>query len=524
MSTCTHPIREGQGYSENFSIIGTCNEDAWGTCKTCGAWWWCIIDTGKFQFEDQRLLPTDLAEKAILHHDPKALAELFVGMNLPHGPVWEFASALVSIFRQLTPNSTDADRARAIEAEKPTGYWAEAARTLAQEAAAKPSAPDVPFQFDLRVPNVQFGEWFEVGEALVILSAKPELFRLEKKGLVHLPLSSQAKFLARGDDRLMLAVPPGIIVMDAAGQATSWPLASPYEVSALDGGWWLFVPETKDDQDRAIEFHKPDGRGHVKLPRRFFGDSSFMPPPRRFAGGWIVSNLVDDDGKVQALTLFDADFKTVAYSTGIDGVRQVTPIDDESFWASIDGTMERWVRRDKSLDRAQTFASRSSFIVGDTLITDAPDGEVIGRGMDGRYRWSWKRSTNGATYGVAGLDCVLLYDDDRAHWLGSDGKLRDSFSVESADVAVGREKTIYVKSRAELFLISETMRSIVVGLDARLETTSGDAALVKTPKEWLVVGHEGVKGRFEAPGASYSVVGTRGLWVVERNRIRGIFP
>lgn len=524
MKTCKHPIREGRGYADNFEVIGSHSTDAWGRCKTCGAWWWSVIDDGKFQYEDKWLVSTDLAEAALLRRDPDALARLFVSMDLPKGPVWEFSQSLAEIFRALTPNATDAERATALEAAGAKERWAEAARQMSLDAAA--DTPDMPLAFDvdLRVPNVTFRECYEVGDAVVLLSAGPELFRLERRGLVQLPLAAEPHFLAGADDRLMLAVANGIVVLDAAGQATSWPMPAPYEVTELDDGWWLFVPKT-GETERFVEFHAPDGRPKVKLRRRFAGDSNWMPPPRRFAGGWIVSDLVDDDGKTQALTLFDANFETIAFSEGIVGTRQVTPIDESSFWASMDGTMERWVRRDRALDRAQTFAMRSSWVVGDLLICDTAEGEVIARSLDGRFRWTYKRSTDGATYGTETKRGVLVYDNSRAHLLGADGVVKREFPVESPDVLGGRSGTVYLKAGAELWIVDEDARAIVVGSDASLETTCGDDALLRREDgRCLLVGKEGIRGTFEAKDASFSVVGTRGgPWVIEGDRIRGRF-
>jgi hypothetical protein len=522
--TCTHAIREGQGYSDNFEIVGSHSDDAWGRCKTCGTWWWCIIDQGKFQYEASWLIPTDLAEPALLRHDPDALAQLFVTCNLPHGPMWEWSASLIEIVRALTPGSTDAIRALALERAGAKGEWEQAIRTMRLDASASVPKKELAFEVDLRVPNVQFREWFEVGDALVLLSEGSELFRLERRGLVQLPLGAKPSVLAHQSERILLGVGPGWVVLDAAGQATSGMLQGDYAVTALDDGWWLFVPKTSE-RDRFIEFHVPDGRGKVKLKRRFGENGDWMPPPRRFAGGWLVSNLVDDEGAVQALTLFDDAFRTVAYSTGIDGERSVTPSNPESFWASCGDTMERWVRTGKALDRTHTFESRTSLVVRDRLITDTREGDVVARGMDGKYLWSWKRATDGATYGVGARDNILFYDNTSAHWLDADGKLKRTFRVESPHVRVGRAGTIYMKTGAELFVIGDNVTEIVVGSDSRIETTCGDRVLLRNGAGgWMLVGPAGVERTFAAQGARFSVIGTSSLWVVERNRIRGTFP
>jgi hypothetical protein len=145
--------------------------------------------------------------------------------------------------------------------------------------------------------------------------------------------------------------------------------------------------------------------------------------------------------------------------------------------------------------------------------------------MDGRFRWTWSRSTDGATYGVKTKDGVLFYDNRRAHELGKDGVVRNEFDVESADVAVSFDGTVYMKTGAELWVVGDKAVSFPVGTDAELETACGDVALLrKSDGTCLLVGPDGIRGTFEAPDADFGVNETRGLWVIEDDRIRGIFP
>jgi hypothetical protein len=67
--------------------------------------------------------------------------------------------------------------------------------------------------------------------------------------------------------------------------------------------------------------------------------------------------------------------------------------------------------------------------------------------------------------------------------------------------------------------------SFPVGTDAELETACGDVALLRKPDgACLLVAPDGIRGTFEAPDAEFSVFETRGLWVIEGDRIRVIFP
>ncbi|MDQ3298194.1 MAG: hypothetical protein M3619_16530, partial [Myxococcota bacterium] len=322
----------------------------------------------------------------------------------------------------------------------------------------------------------------------------------------------------------------GVLVLDAAGNATTFPpTAASYQVSPLDDGWWLFVPLVSG-LDRAIQLHRPDGTPHVELPRRFAGDGHWMPPPRRFAEGWIVSNLVDDDGHVQALTLFDAQFRTAAFSTGITGERHVTPTDESAFWASAkgpsgnanDATIERWVRRGRALEREQSLPARSHWFVGDRIVIDAVGGAVTARDPAGQVVWTWHRTTTGASYGVVTTAGILFYDDIRADLLDRDGREVTTFAVENPDVSVGAGGTVYLKTGAELWIIREQAWSLEVGSDLELENTCGDDALLRRDDgRCLLVSRDGSRLGFEAADASFSVVGTTGgPYVVEGERIR----
>src|SRR5665647_2713498 len=235
-----------------------------------------------------------------------------------------------------------------------------------------------------------------------------------------------------------------------------------------------------------------------------------MPPARRFAGGWILSNLVDDDGAVQALTVFDARFATLAFSTGITGERQVTPIDDHSLWANIDDTIERWVIDGRRLVRAQHHPMRACWLLGYRLVIDH-QGTLTARGPDGAQLWTWQRATTGASYGVATTSGVLVYDDTRAHLLDRDGHLVRSFAVEFPDVRVGSGGTVYLKTTDQLWILRDQVRAIEVALDSELMTTCGDRALLaRGAGRFELIAPDGRRAGFTASGATFSSIGTAG--------------
>ena len=526
-----HVLRgaDGLAYADDLEVVGSHACEAWVRCKKCGAWFWLCTDVDdRYQHVGAVALDAALAARAFVSRELDAIAELVVTNDVPNGPVWTTASAMVEIFCALTPGETDDARARALGRVSGGTLWAGAAELLVKQARAleRAAPPTLKFLVDLRLPDYRFVEVHEVGSALVVIpDAKSELLRLDATGLVRLPLAGAPRHLASRRDAVVFAIPTAageaVLVLDGAGTATALsPSTTTYAVAPLDDGWWMFVPET-NETDRWIELRRPDGKPHVKFPRRFAMDATWMPPARRFADGWIVSNLVDDDGALQALTLFDAQFTTVAHSAGIDGERTVMPIDDVSFWASTDGTMERWTRQGETLESALSFPSRSSWLLGDRLIADVENGEVVARGPAGDVLWTWHRATTGATYGVATTNGVLLYDDTHAHLLDREGRLVCSFAVENPDVRVGAGGTAYMKTAADLWIVRDEASSVTVTLACELVTTCGDDALLSCGDgRYELIARDGRRAEFFA-SAEPSVVGTRGgPYIMENERIR----
>ncbi len=90
---------------------------------------------------------------------------------------------------------------------------------------------------------------------------------------------------------------------------------------------------------------------------------------------------------------------------------------------------------------------------------------------------------------------------------------------------VDADGTVYVKTGAELWAIDDGARSFPVGSDAELERTCGEIAILRKPDGTCFgVGPDGIRGTFEAKDADFGLHATRGLWLVEGDRIRGIFP
>lgn len=525
-----HPIHVPGGleFVDTLEVLGGHATDACVRCRLCGRCFWTVCDMGKWQYVAEREVDPALARKAVVEHDPDALAHLFVANDLPHGPLWDLTGALVEIVRALTPGSNDAGRAQALRNAGAGSRWMEAIRVLEETAqSAFRRALEATFPVDLVLTGHAVREWYEVGDALVLLTHGSELLRLEGRGVTRLELAHPPRLLDRGEERVMLAVgDAAILVLDAAGYASTWDVRGPCKADALDDGWWLLVPDSGEPV-RVIEMRRPDGRPRVGFRRSFDGKEAWMPPPRRMGDGWIFSNLVDQDGATQALSLVDTQWKLVAQSGACPRAeRRVVPIDATRFLAEVPGAVERWVRRGRVLEIVETIPARSSWWMKDRLVTDSADGIVTARDADGAVLWTWKRATSGATYGVEAADGLLLYDDDHAHWLDRDGRVRQTFDVELPEVRVGLEGTIYLKSLVDLWILSGTeTRRLVLDTDVDLESISGDDAVLRSEdgRCWLV-DRAGKLVRFEAKDASFPVYATRGgPWVIEGERVRGAF-
>jgi hypothetical protein len=162
----------------------------------------------------------------------------------------------------------------------------------------------------------------------------------------------------------------------------------------------------------------------------------------------------------------------------------------------------------------------------DLLVTDGRDGVVTARSLDGTVRWRWSRKTSGATYGIASRDHLLLYDDDHAHWLALDGTVRRSFDVESAQVRVGREGTVYLASLVDLWVLAYgEAHALAIDEGMELEAVCGDDVLLRGKDgHCLIVDRDRRGARFVAKDAHFPVTGTRGgPWVVEGERVHGVF-
>ena len=531
-----HSMRVGLDIHPDLEVMGSHGTDCWARCRRCGRWFWLVSDEGgKWDYFDQWELDRGLAERAFLHADVDAAAELLVSSDLPYGPVWTTASALLEMLRAITPKATDGERNRALSAIHPAGRWAEAAKLLDEIATAlPPTAGDLPFAVDVTFSGRRFSESREVGRSLVLLQSSPShaLVRVDARAVSEMPLAGPARVLASAGNVLLFAVTTGtgeaVCRIDDAGTSSTFPPEpTRYGVSSLDDGWWLFVPED-DANVRFVEFHRPDAQPRVKLRIAFEPNQSFPCLPRRMGNGWIVSGCVDVEEQEQALSLLDGSFRMIAQSTGAHGPRVITPIGAEALWcetAKHPFVLERWVRRGDKLERTFELDVQSWARVDGGIIVSPRDvgSGITGYDDDGSVRFRLDDARSGATYFASVPGGMLVYDNAVARFIDprTGEAVASSFTVEQPAVFGASNGTAYLRDRAALWVFDGGARArIFVGEDMNLETTCGDGALLRDGAGQCLLfdPSAAVRGRFSAPAASFSVVGTRGgPYVIEES-------
>jgi len=506
------------------SPTGSHATDSWGRCSSCGAWIWSTDDTGRFQYRNDWVLDAPLAEAALLRGDVHAAARLLVQHDLPYGPVWETPSALVEMLRAITPGANDRARSEALDAVPPRGRWEAAAKLLRERVSS--SAPDpseLVFGTDVRFPGRRLEEAYEVGDTLVVFEGK-SMVRIDRKtGVASVALPDMGAFLARTPDVLLFESGGRVFMCDATGAVTSLPIDRSYVVRPLDDGWWLFDP---GGPLRSVELHAPDLQPRVKITMRGY------PIARRMGDGWILSQCVDDEGRDQALTLFDASFRSIAFSEGVSGARSIAVIDEGAVWCeTIDApfVLERWERRERALTRTFELAVQSWARTSGGIVVRPRDVErpLVGLDDHGEQRFTLERKGwQGATYLQATKKGMLVYDDASAEIFDprTGERLVPAWHVDSPDVRVASDGTVFARTEDVLFTIGDgDPARLFVGETMKLETTCGDAALLRDERgACLLVGSDGQpRARFDAPDARFSVVGTRrGPYVVEPDHVR----
>jgi hypothetical protein len=539
-----HPKRgtDGIDVHPDLEMIGSEGSEVWAKCKRCGAWVWLATDIGsKIEYVDAWDLDRDLAELAFVQHDAHAVARLLVSTGLPRGPVWGTSSALLSIFRALTPTSNDAERSAALDDASPTGAWATAANVLREIAThphAAKTAESLTFTIDLDFPGKSFSEFFEIGSSVILFQELPSpgIVRIDTHAVTEAPCAGPIRFLARSNDAVLFAVatPEGEAIhrIDAAGQLSAFaPSRARYSITPLENGGWLFVPDD-DAPVRFIEFHESNGVPRVKIPVAFGNGSRFMCPPKRVGDGWIVSGCVDVHGDEQALSLFDSSFRMIAQSENARGQRLIGVVDDQHWWCETitpPFTLERWSRRDALLTRDLALEAQSWFRANGCVVVALRSGPLIGIDDSGNELFRQEREVHGSAYFVAFHDDAILYDDRSVRVIDpKTGADRIApMHIESPEVHVTPNGVAYVSEPTAIQILAGASKRIFLGEELQFETTCGEELLLRSDEGRCFVIAPGGRVRiFDGPDARFSVVGTRGgPYVVEPGRVRiGSFP
>ncbi len=546
-----HPTRapSWRDTLEDLEVIGSYSTDSWVRCRKCGKWFWLTSDdSSKWQYYDEWEVDKTLAERALLNHDTGAVAELLVSNDLPWGPIWTAQAALVEILRALTPSATDAERRRALDAAIAKGQpplrgtggnrWLAAAKLLGEIATHDvPAAPDLRFAVDVTLQGCAFDQAHEIGSSLVLFQTAPShvMMRIDAKAISQLPIGGAMRYLARNDDVVLFGVTTtddaeAVCRVDRAGAIATFPASSTrYVIRNLDDGFWLFVPDD-GTSIRHVELHEPDGRSKATMSMALDPQTSHACPPRRMGDGWVFSGCIDAEGTEHTLTLVDASFKAIAQSTMGRGQRLVVPIDGQSLWCETvkyPFVLERWERRGSALERTLEIESQS-WIHSTGGIVVKPrkfDGGLVGYGDDGKQRFHLEHETRGATYLAEVPGGLLVYNDARAETIDprTGNPVAPTLEIEAAHLFTARDGTSYLQERAFLWVLGQERKRVFVGEERRLETTCGSDALLRDERgECLLVGSDGsLRGRFSAPDAQFSVVGTRGgPYVIEGSRVR----
>jgi hypothetical protein len=504
--------------------VGSHSTDFWGRCSKCSAWVWSVDDRGKWDYSNAWVIDSALAEAAFLRGDPRAAAKLLVLHDLPYGPVWETPSALVDMLRAITPSANDRARSEALDAVPPRERWVPAAKLLRELVTeALPEASELIFELDVKFPGRQLVGACEVGDALVLFDHH-EMIRITRAaGVTSVQVPEPAQILEQTPDALLFTAGSRVFLLDAAGELSSLAIDKTYKARALDGGHWLFDP---GGDVRGIEIRKPDAQPLVKIAMRDF------PSARRMGDGWILSQCVDDDGHDQALTLFDASFRSIAASEGVSGARMMAVIDERALWCETNDTpftLERWERRDRVMVRTFALEVQAWARVDGGVVVRPRDTKMPNIGLDdrGEQRFTLEREDwQGATYFHATKSGMLVVDDENAEIFDphTGARLVARWHVDSPDVRVASDGTAFVHTENELLTIGDGAPvRLFVGESMKLVATCRDAAILRDARGgFLMVGSDGQpRARFEAPNARFSVFGTRGgPYVVEPERVR----
>jgi hypothetical protein len=541
-----HPQRADRslGPHPDLERLGGAGEDDWYRCRRCGAFIWLTTDeSSKYQYVDGWELDRERAGKAFVGRSVQDAVQLLIDHELPRGPMWVDEDGLIVLLRAVACGASDATLTEALRGAHLDARWTRVLSRLDRRRVAD-ELPEVgaplPFVLDIPFEGDGIDELHELTRSLVGLRTgpAPELLRVDVSGSVtKTALPGEPRFLGHAGDCVVFSVatPSGLQVMaiDDGGRVIGWPPGpvQPCALSLDEGHWLLF---TRSEVSTAQLF----APGWKLLFTYSFalGSASYPAPPRRFAGGWIVGAVLDKAGHDHALTLMVPEQGVLAVSQEGGGDRLVEPLSSTLLLAETTASpfaLETWRLADGRLVREESRRVESWSRAADGAVVLLRDGDSKLRlsrlRPDGSLAWTRDvtRSSRGTTvYLAIAPGAVLVYGDEDARLIAlDDGRDLDRFEVLGSIHVLGSERhALYALTGDELRIITPRGVQTLAVPASELAQTCGDGILIelRTPGRYRLLGPDGrTRGDLDAPGASFSVIGTRGgPYVLEPTRLR----
>ena len=531
--TCKEP--------HDLERMGGAGDDEWFRCRRCGEWLWTCNDTSsRYQFQGSWPLDRARAEQAFVEGSLVEALQLVVDEKLPQGPNTTSEPALMSLLEALAPRASDDERMQALRAARLDDRWRRVLSLLERRlAAAKATGgPLLDFAQDLAFDGVGIDEVYELTCSLAGLRTgpRPELVRVDMSGVVtSTVLPAAPRFLGHTEACVVFSVATAaghqVMAIDDGGRVIGWP-PSPvpaYALSLDDGHWLLFTREA------VATGQLFDASWQLLFTYRFALGSGWYPaPPRRFAGGWIASAVMDKAGGDHALTWMIPQQGVKAVSPDGTGGRLVEPLSSTTLLAetlSAPFTLETWQLDGERLVRQTAHPVHRWRRMRDAAVIllgkgSSPRLSLRRLGLDGSVVWEQEVARSPGAYLADAPGSVLLYDDQSARLFAlQDGRELDGFDVlGSVHVLGGEREALYVLSGDELRIVTSDGVRVIAVPSTDIATTCGGGVLLRLREgsRYRLIGPDGqTRGDIEAPRARFSVIGTRaGPYVLEPGRLR----
>lgn len=544
-----HPIR-GSGYDHQgdpepwaptIELMGWYEDSCWLRCRQCGAWFWVVSDSSRFAYQNEWRLPTDAAQHALLGHEPGAVVALLVEQGLPHGPLWELASARVGLLRHLTPGHDDRERIAALQAVGSLNLvWADALALLIDEHAAalrSVRAPKLEFIVDLPRDMSGCDELFELpGAVIAPLRDIHRLLRFNEEGGVEIPLAGPPRWLANHADSLLFMIEsetPGLLLLRPETML-ALPLQADARLLALavDRGHYLLIPDPAPTSEgpRRVELRDGKLEFRASLPMVIEPRSPYPTSPRAMGEGWLFSNVVNDAGEQIAMCLFDEHWQVLAYTRGVEGARMLDPIDEARVLAVPlmgPGALEGWQREGDRLERMFEVACHTHVRLDERIVC-SEGGELFGCDVAGVQRWRTRIGPLNVQMIALGPSCVLICGDRLLALINPDtGEVLERVEGAIEDgVFVDRVGWAHLMFGATLLSCgpSGTIERTLLDGEYELVGSAGIGVIARRVDEarhlWIA-GPGELVGEFEAGDPRWSVCGSvAGPHVLEGDRLR----